>query len=145
MPEETMNAAVCSTRASETLQPNAFQSFHPIGGVRARPLFSAAAGAAVDTATVTGAAAVRTSASSARRMALTGSCLPRGSGEAGPLIAGRRGADRGDGEVVELLGLVAADAEPDLSGRVAGVGRAAGRRAVDPRCDRRVLERQRQR
>src|SRR5437016_2634147 len=51
-----MRSAVCSTSCSLTLQPKEFQSFHPIGGVRARPLFSATAGVAVANAT-TGTAA----------------------------------------------------------------------------------------
>src|SRR2546430_6828957 len=64
MPELTIVSAVCSTSCSLTSQPNEFQSFQPIGGVRARPLFSAAAGVAVASAT-TGTAAA-TSASAAR-------------------------------------------------------------------------------
>src|SRR3954468_15119583 len=53
MPELTIVSAVCWTSCSLTLQPKAFQSFQPIGGVRARPLFSATAGAAGRTRTDT--------------------------------------------------------------------------------------------
>src|SRR5215467_13867686 len=50
-PDDTIACAVCSTSASLTLQPKAFQSFHPIGGVSASALSSAAAGGAVANAT----------------------------------------------------------------------------------------------
>src|SRR5450756_1281611 len=45
MPELTKKSAVCSISSAETLQPKAFQSLKPIGGVLARPLSSATAGA----------------------------------------------------------------------------------------------------
>src|SRR5207247_6611085 len=51
MPELTIVSAVCSTSCSLTWQPNEFQSFQPIGGVRGRPLVSAAAGGAVASGT----------------------------------------------------------------------------------------------
>src|SRR5215813_3320524 len=41
MPLETMPSAMDLIRASLTLQPNLFQEFQPMGGVRARPLSSA--------------------------------------------------------------------------------------------------------
>src|SRR6266851_1582518 len=50
-----MASAVCSTSCSLTLQPKAFQSFHPIGGVSASPLPSALA-AGADASEMTGAA-----------------------------------------------------------------------------------------
>jgi hypothetical protein len=37
MPEETIASAVSRTSDSETLQPNLFQLFQPIGGVFASP------------------------------------------------------------------------------------------------------------
>src|SRR5258708_18575964 len=37
MPDETMASAAPFTRSSLTLQPNLFQVFQPMGGVRARP------------------------------------------------------------------------------------------------------------
>ena len=45
MPELTKKSAVCLMSASLTSQPKAFQSLKPIGGVLARPLSSATAGA----------------------------------------------------------------------------------------------------
>ena len=70
-PEDTILSAVCLIRASDTLHLYAFQSFQPIGGVRASPLASAfadpaegpATSAAAAPATSSGAAA----AASARR------------------------------------------------------------------------------
>src|SRR6185369_10235625 len=67
MPELTMMSAVCLTSASLTLQPNAFQSFQPIGGVRARPLLSASADAAVAMVMPVTPVATSASASTARR------------------------------------------------------------------------------
>jgi hypothetical protein len=46
MPLDTNVSAVCSTSCWSTLQPKAFQSFQPIGGVAASPLSSAVAGVA---------------------------------------------------------------------------------------------------
>src|SRR5450432_1351153 len=41
MPDFTMASAMPRTSSSLTLQPNLFQEFHPMGGVRARPLETA--------------------------------------------------------------------------------------------------------
>src|SRR5713101_6552802 len=41
MPDFTMASAMLRTNSSLTLQPNLFQVFHPMGGVRARPLDTA--------------------------------------------------------------------------------------------------------
>src|SRR5512142_1908768 len=46
MPLLTMASATLLIRLSLMLQPNLFQLFQPMGGVRARPLSSARAGAA---------------------------------------------------------------------------------------------------
>jgi hypothetical protein len=46
MPVETIASAVSRISFSETLQPNLFQLFHPIGGVFPSPLSRAAAGIA---------------------------------------------------------------------------------------------------
>src|SRR2546421_9172879 len=78
IPELTVVSAVCSTSCSLTLQPNAFQSFQPIGGVRARPLFRAAAGAAVAHAT-TGTAAATSNSAARVLVALRIGCLLIGS------------------------------------------------------------------
>src|SRR5262245_31344407 len=50
-PDDTILSAVCLTSASDTLQPYAFQSFQPIGGVTASPFCNAWAGVAVTTTT----------------------------------------------------------------------------------------------
>src|SRR5438132_6588421 len=68
MPELTMMSAVCWTRDAETLQPNEFQSFQPIGGVSARPLPSADAGVAVARPAAVLAATARAVASRMRRI-----------------------------------------------------------------------------
>src|SRR5437773_9281589 len=44
MPLLTMESTMPRMRVSLTLQPKLFQLFQPMGGVRARPLFSARAG-----------------------------------------------------------------------------------------------------
>ena len=62
MPLLTMTSAVCLMRPSLTEQPNVFQSFHPIWGVRARPLSSALAGGALPASTTTVAATATTAA-----------------------------------------------------------------------------------
>src|SRR3954454_22650119 len=49
-PADTNASAVARTSESVTLQPNAFQSFQPIRGVRARPFSSARAAAGRTTA-----------------------------------------------------------------------------------------------
>src|SRR5215471_230802 len=59
MPLDAITFASCSTSVSLTLQPTAFQSSHPMGGVRATPLSSAAAGrGAVTTTAATSSAAI---------------------------------------------------------------------------------------
>ncbi|WP_374194507.1 hypothetical protein [Amycolatopsis sp. MtRt-6] len=43
MPELTIASVICLINASLMLQPNVFQEFHPIGGVRATPFSNASA------------------------------------------------------------------------------------------------------
>src|SRR5436190_22809783 len=69
MPFATMASAVCSISCALTLQPNAFQSLKPMGGVRANPLSSAAAGVA-RTAWVATAPEVMTASTTRRRTAV---------------------------------------------------------------------------
>ena len=66
MPSAAIAAAVCSTSCALTLQPNAFQSFQPIGGVSASPSSRASAGLAC----VATAAAQIASAAASRAMVL---------------------------------------------------------------------------
>src|SRR4051795_7070325 len=66
MPLATIASAVCSISHSSTLQPKAFQSLKPIGGLNANPLANAPAGAEPATCT---ARAPSTASDAAVRMA----------------------------------------------------------------------------
>src|SRR4051812_1431644 len=72
MPLDTMTSAVCRMSVSLTEQPNVFQSFQPMGGVRPSPLLSAWAGGMTARATMGTVATLATAASTTRKRLRTG-------------------------------------------------------------------------